>query len=154
MKKPAFTLVLLSCLASSNVMATDNKTAIQERVEQVKSEFNLNEQQAKRITAILTQAGMSKEEKRAARMEKRIQRRVEHMTQKLELSDNQAVQLKDILVQQNKQIQELRAQGKADITAILTPEQASRFAKMRTNRKGWHGKHRKRGGHGSMCNKH
>ncbi len=159
MKKTACTLIMLVSLAATAGVSA-NETAIQSRVDQIKTEFNLDEQQAKRIANILTNAGMSKDEKRTARMEKRIQRRVERMTKKLELSDTQATQIKDILTQQSTQMRALHAQGKADITAILTPEQATKFASMRDHhkgkgRKGWHGKkHGKRGGHGSKCEAH
>ena len=158
MKKALCTLIMLSSFtATSNVLAND--TAIQSRVDQIKSEFNLDEQQAKRIANILTNAGMSKEEKRTARMEKHIQRRVERMSRELELSDAQTTQLKDILTQQSTQMRALHEQGKADITAILTPEQATKFASMRDHHKGkghrgWRGKHKKRGGHGSKCEAH
>lgn len=142
MKKTACTLLMLASLTAGSANAND--TIIQSRVEQIKSEFNLDAQQAKHIANILARAGMSKEEKRTARMEKRIQRKVKHMTRKLGLSDTQAAQLKDILTQQSIQMLALRAQGKADITAILTPEQATTFASMRDRHqgKGWRGKHK------------
>ena len=144
MKKTALTILILTSLSSGSLLANDS--AIQARVEQVKSEFNLNEQQAKRIANILANAGMSKEEKRAARMNKHIQRRVDRMTRKLELSQSQASQLKTILEQQHQQMRALHAQGKADITAILTPEQAAKFAEMRP--------HKSRGRHGKRWKKH
>lgn len=160
MKKTISTLIILTALAGGSGSANANDTAIQSRVDQIKSEFNLDEQQAKRIANILTNAGMSKEEKRNARMEKRIQRRAERMTRRLELNDTQATQLKDILTQQSNQMRALHEQGKADITAILTPEQATKFASMRDHhkgkgRKGWGGKrHGKRGRHGNKCEAH
>lgn len=154
MKKTACTLLMLASIAITSGVSADD-AAIQARVDQVKSEFNLNDQQAKRIAGILARASMSKEEKRTAKIEKHIQRRVQRMTKRLNLSDNQADQVKDIMTQQSTQMQALFAQGKADITAILTPEQAAEFATMSERKgKGWGGKHRKRGGHGSRCEKH
>lgn len=161
MKKTICTLIMLTGLATASV-ASANDAAVQTRVDQIKSEFNLDEQQAKRIANILNHAGMSKEDKRSARMEKRIQHRVDRMTKKLELSDEQATQLTGILTQQSAQMRDMHTQAKADITAILTPEQATEFAAMRDHKgkggksgKGWHGKkHGKRGGHGSKCEAH
>ncbi len=149
LKKTLFTLIMLGACSVGSVSAND--TTVQSRVDQIKSEFNLDEQQAKRIAMILNQAGMSKEEKRSARMEKRLQRRVEHMTRALQLNDTQAAQVKAILNQQGAQMRAMRTQSQADITALLTPEQATQFAQMSERHQGRKGRHGKR--HGKRGNK-
>lgn len=161
MKKTACTLIMLVSLAATTG-ANANDTAVQTSVEQIKSQFNLNEQQASRIAQILSRAGMSKEEKRDAHRDKRINRRVKHMTRKLGLTETQAADLKIILTRQSEQMRMAMEQNKTEIANSLglSAEQTAKLAEMRDRKgkghKGRGGKkrHGKRGGHGSECKAH
>lgn len=149
MKKTLLATALIGILGATLVHAATDNTAVDARVEQMKSEFSLNDQQAKRISSILTRAAMpeaDKAAKKAARMEKRMERRLSRMKEKLGLSDEQVAQMKTAMTQQHAQMQALREQGKANMAAILTPEQATKFEAMKGGRKGRSGHHR--GGHG------
>ena len=165
MKKTLLATALIGILGATLVHAATDNAAVDARVEQMKSEFSLNDQQAKRISAILTRAATpeaDKAAKKAARMEKRMERRLSHMKEKLGLSDEQVAQMKTAMTQQHTNMQALREQGKANMAAILTPEQATKFEAMKGERKGrgghrgGHGMHKggKHGGHhGKSCDK-
>ncbi|MEZ5447743.1 MAG: hypothetical protein R3E89_01490 [Thiolinea sp.] len=148
MKKTILAAALLSLLGTGVVIGATDTEAVKQRVEQIKGEFNLDDQQAQRIQNILNRSGMNQEEQKAARMEKHMERRMSMMKEKLGLSDEQVTQMKTLMTQQREQMKALRDQGKADMEALLTPEQKTKMTEMQSQRKG-HGRHGgHRGGHG------
>lgn len=151
MKKTLLATLLISAMGVAVVNAATDNAAVTQQVEQMKTQFNLSDQDANRVSNILNHATMTDEDKaakRAERMEKHIERRLTRMKEALELSDEQVAQLKTLMTQRRTQMQASREQAKADITAVLTPEQAAKFSEM-------HGKDKDRGrGHrGGMCDK-
>nr|CAA6802382.1 MAG: Unknown protein [uncultured Thiotrichaceae bacterium] len=161
MKKTLLATALIGIMGATLVSAATENAAVDARVESMKSEFSLNDQQASRISKILTRAATpeaDKEAQKTARMEERLDKRLAHMKEKLELTDAQVAKLKTSMTEQRADMKALREQGKANMTAILTPEQATKFEAMKGDRKG--GKHHrggrgghKKGGHGGSCDK-
>lgn len=161
MKKTLLATALIGILSATLVNAATDNAAVDARVEQIKSEFSLNDQQAQSISSILTRAATpeaDKEAQKAARMEKRMERRLNRMKEQLGLSDEQVAQMKTVMTQQHAQMQALMEQGKTNMTAVLTPEQVTKFEAMKGERKG-RGGHRggrgmhKGGKHGGSCDK-
>ena len=151
MKKSLLATALIGILGATLVHAATDTAAVTQSVEQMKTEFNLNDQQTKRISNILTRAATPEADKvaqRAARMEQRMDRRLSRMKEKLGLTDEQVAQMKTTMTQQRAQRQASREQGKASLMAILTPEQATKFEAMKGERKGKGRGYGKRGGCG------
>lgn len=164
MKKTLLAVALMGAMGTTALVnAASENAVVDQRVEQMKSEFNLNDQQAQSISKILNRAATpeaTKAERKAARIEKRMERRLSRMQEKLDLSDAQVAQFKTIMTQQRTQMQALREQGKASMIAVLTPEQATKFAEMKNKRmerghhRGGHGGYKMhRGGHGGKYGK-
>ena len=65
MKKTLLATALIGILGATLVHAATDNAAVDARVEQMKSEFSLNDQQAKRISSILTRAAMPEADKAA-----------------------------------------------------------------------------------------
>ena len=166
MKKMIMATVI-SCVlgVSAYAIAADN-TVSNERVEQISKEFQLNEQQAKHLQRLLTNAGKKPEEIKAERMQKHMEMRLQRMQKKLELTDEQTSKIKDIMAKQREEMQALRQQHMDAIKAVLTPEQAEKAEQMKMHERGGmmrhhgggkHGKHHghkgKHGSHEGMCDK-
>lgn len=165
MKKTLLATLLIGVMGTAMVSAATDNAAVTQKVDQMKSEFNLDDQQANRISNILSRATMTdadKAAKRTARMEQRMERRLARMKENLGLSDEQVTQIKTLMTQQHEQMRAMREQGKANLTAVLTPEQAAKFSEMGNKGKGWgrghrggghHGKGMRGGKRGGMCDK-
>jgi chromosome segregation ATPase len=150
MKKTLLTTALIATLGTALVHAATDSAAVTQSVEQMKTEFNLSDQQARQVSNILSRAATpdaAKAEQRAARMEQRMERRLSRLKEKLSLTDEQVATLKTTMTQQRTQMQTLREQGKANMLAVLTPEQAAKFEAMQGERME-RGGQRSRGGRG------
>ena len=162
MKKVIAAAVLFSTLGYSAIALSADDAVIQQRVEEVKAEFNLNEQQSQRISAILRNAGMDKDARMAEHMQKRMEHRLNRMKEKLGLTDDQISTIKTIMTEQQAGMKALREQGKEAINAVLTPEQVAKMEEMHSKRgemhhqRGGHGGHKMWSGNrsGKMCDKH
>lgn len=165
MKKSILALTLVSVLGVSSVFAAD-PAAIQQRVDQLKTEFNLDPAQAQNIantlagnTAAPVAANVDTQAQRDAKMAEHIDNRISRMKTDLNLTDDQATQLKAILTEQHAKRETLRTETETRITSVLTPEQATKLKSLRDSRggfgmesgpdgKGRHGGGHHRGGHG------
>lgn len=131
---------LIGTLGVSGWAIAANEAATQ-RVEQLKAEFNLSDQQAQRIQGMLDP--QARDAMREARKAKKMERRLAKMQEKLGLTDDQVAQMKVIMTEQHTKRKALRDETKQRMTAVMTPEQAAQFEAMRAERKGHrgHGKH-------------
>lgn len=148
MKKTILATALIGTLGLSGWAIAANEAATQ-RVEQLKTEFNLSDQQAQRIQGMLDPE--ARQEMREARKAKKMERRLARMQEKLGLTDDQVAQMKTVMTEQHAKKKALRDESKQRMTAIMTPEQAQQFEAMRAEHKGRRGHgggHGKRGGFG------
>lgn len=137
---------LIGTLGLSGWAIAANEAATQ-RVEQLKTEFNLSDQQAQRIQGMLDPEARA--DMREARKAKKMERRLAKMQEKLGLTDAQVAQMKVIMSEQHAKKKALRDETKQRMTSVMTPEQAQQFETMRAERKGKG--HR---GHGGGYGKH
>ena len=159
-RKTAAGLGIAGLLAGTLAFAAPDSATVKERVDQLKSEFSLNDQQAARLNMMLS---ASNPEARAANREamatRQMDRRLERMKSRLNLSDEQVGKLKTLMTEQAAKMEALRQENQSQFEAILTPEQASKLKAMRTTMQEWGMKGRgmrdgKRGGHGMQGSRH
>lgn len=163
MKKSILALTLISALGVGSVFAADT-AAVNQSVDQLKSQYNLNENQTQRINNIITRASMTDEELKAqrdAKMAERMDDRLANMKEKLGLTDEQVTQLKTIMTEQHGKIEAIHTETQTRVNGVLTPEQVEKMKTFRGGRgmgmgmeggpdgKGRHGGGHHRGGHGS-----
>ena len=169
MKKTVLAAALVGILSMSSVFAADSE-AVKQKVEQLKTEFSLSDQQSERITNIITRASMTEDEMKAkhdAKMAEHMDKRLERMKEKLSLTDEQVTKLKAMMTEHKAKMDALHTEGQAQMTSILTPEQAAKMKEMRGGHMGMggmgmgHGEDGSRGhhrgghggGHGDSCDK-
>lgn len=135
---------LIGTLGLSGWAIAANEAATQ-RVEQLKAEFNLSDQQAQRIQGMLDPEARA--DMREARKAERMEHHLAKMQEELGLTGAQVAQMKVIMTEQHAKRKALRDETKQRMAAVMTPEQAQQFETMRAERKG----HR---GHGGGYGKH
>ncbi len=151
MKKTLIATALIALLGTSAVMAaTADAEAAKQRVQELKTEFSLDDQQVNSIQNIITRSSVTDEAQRAQHMEQRMEKRLSRMKEQLSLSDEQVTQLKAMMTAQRTKMQAMQAEGKASMESILTPEQVTKMQAMQGDRKGrmggWGGGKRHGGG--------
>ncbi|HPE62235.1 MAG TPA: hypothetical protein PLB10_18035 [Thiolinea sp.] len=155
-------LSLAGLLAVSAAFAAPDSAAITQRVEQLKSEFNLTDQQTQRLQSMLdTAANQSPEDRQArqqARQERLMDRRLKRMQERLGLNDEQVSQFKTLMSNHMAQMKAMQEEHKKQMEAILTPEQLTKMQDMRSSmqRRGMHGQGMRGKGRmgGMMCGGH
>ena len=152
-------LGLAGLLAVSTAFAAPDSAAITQRVEQLKAEFNLDDQQTQRLQNMLdTATSQTPEDRQAraqARQERRMEMRMKRMQERLGLTDEQVSQLKALMSDHMAKMKALQEAHQQQMASILTPEQLAKMLDMRTSmqhgmRGGMHGKGRM----GMMCGQH
>ena len=134
MKKTLIATAMIAILGvSGSLLAADNE-AVKQRIDQLKSEFSLNDQQASRIENILTRSGMTDEDRQAAHAERMAQfeeKRLARMKEMLSLTDEQVTQLKALMDDQQAKLKALHDEHKTRLEAILTADQLKQMQDMR-----------------------
>ena len=135
MKKSLIALTLISSLGLGSIaLAAPDAELVKQRVEQLKTEFNLDAAQAQRITSAITNAPPSDEDLKAqrdARFADHLENRLNKMKTALGLNDDQVAQLKTIMTEQRTKAETIRAETQTRINSVLTPEQAEKMKNLR-----------------------
>ena len=153
MKKLIIATAVICSLGLGSALAAGD---VNQKVQELKTEFNLNDQQAQQIQQVMS--GEITDEQKAERHNKRMDRKMARMQEKLGLTDEQVTKIKALREGQHEKRTANREAHRAQIEAILTSEQKEKFSAMKGKQGHEMDNHRREmgrhGGNSGQCNHH